>query len=341
MSLYRKLDKPWIIGVIYLSNIILFSIVYWLLLSSSFKDIPDLNFIQALYFSIVTVTTLGFGDIIPNLNSNSLLVCIIIQVTLGVLNIGLFLNSISNKISLNKEKEINERLEAIRKIQVAKVLSILKPIVMSQLSTLADIYKSTSTDNSNKSLEISPKELMNDAYFDQVCLIDYFSMRTKYGSDRLFAQVLIEENDKFQSDLDNFLGKFAYSLDIELLSLINDIQNHRYFNYPKHAMIVYQHNQRFNNGLVIPRHLISMEHSKRISANMDMPLSMRDYHAKLLSLIDVINEYLAEGEIRMQIHLLKHISPPVGSAIARMNFWQGENQMEIDKLFPVYPFEDV
>src|SRR5690606_33926231 len=112
--------------------------------------------------------------------------------TLGVLNIGLFLNSISNKISLNKEKEINERLEAIRKIQVAKVLSILKPIVMSQLSTLADIYKSTSTDNSNKSLEISPKELMNDAYFDQVCLIDYFSMRTKYGSDRLFAQVLIE-----------------------------------------------------------------------------------------------------------------------------------------------------
>jgi len=335
MSLYKKWDKPWIFGVAYLSNILLFSTIYWLFLSSSFKSISDLNFIQALYFSIVTVTTLGFGDIIPNLNNNPLLVCIIIQVTLGVLNIGLFLNSISNKISLNKEKEINERLEAIRKIQVAKVLSILKPIVLSQLSTLADIYKSTSTDKSNKSFEISPKELMNDAYFDQVCLIDYFSMRTKYGSNRLFAQVLIQENDKFQSDLDNFLSKFAYALDIEILSLINDIQNHRYFAYPKQSMVIYQHNHSFNHGHVEHRHLISMEHSKRISSNEGMPLSMRDYHAKLLSLIDVINEYLPEDKIRMNIQLLKHISPPVGSAIAKMFVWGSEDQTEIDKLFPL------
>lgn len=335
MSLDEKWDKPWIIGVFYLLNILIFSIIYWLFLSSSFESISNLNFIQALYFSIVTVTTLGFGDIIPNLNSNPLLVCIIIQVTLGVLNIGLFLNSISNKISLNKEKEINARLEAIRRIQVAKVLSILRPIVLSQLSTLADIYKSTSTDNSNKSFRISPKELMNNAYFDQVCLIDYFSMRTKYGSDRIFGQVLIQENEKFQSDLDNFLGKFSYSLDIEILSLINDIQNHRYFDYPKLSMYIYEHNQSLNCGHVEHRHLISMEHSKRIPLNEGMHLHMRDYHAKILSLIDVIDEYLPIDKIQMNINLFKHISPPVGSGIAKMFILGSEDQVEIDKLFPL------
>lgn len=326
MSFYKKWNKPWIIGVVYLLNIFVFSLIYWKILSSFFKDLPDLNFIQSLYFSIVTVTTLGFGDITPDINSNSLLVCIIIQVLLGVLNIGLFLNSISNKISLNKEKEINEQLEKIRIIQLSKILSILKPIVVSQLSTLSDIYKSTSTEDSNNSLEISPKQFMNDAYFDQVCLIDYYSMHTKYGTDKMFGTVLMLENDKFQSDLDKFLVKFSYSLDIELVSLINDIQNHKYFEYPKNALSTYHHLRSFNNGYIKHSHCISLEHSERLSAMQLFPKGMRDYHSKLLTLIDLIDEYLPENKIKMNIQLLRHISPPVGSAIAEIFFWGNEDR---------------
>lgn len=300
--------------------------------ASDFKGDDSLNFIQSLYFSVVTVTTLGFGDITPNLSSRSLLISVVVQVVLGVLNIGIFLNSISNKISLNKEKELKDRAEALNKKQVSKVLTILKPIIINQLSTLSDIYKSTSEDASGKEFKIRPKELMKEGYYDQVCLIDYYSVKTKYGNDRMFADVLIEENNQFISELDSFLSKFAYSLDVDVVALINDIQRHNYFDYPKTAKQLYQYIYKVNKGLVEPRHMISLEHSKRIPSNKGASLHMRDYHFKLLSLIQLIDDHLPEDKISMRISLVNHVSPPVGSSIAKMFVWGGEDQVEIDKL---------
>ena len=327
MTLYKTWNKPLAIGLLYLLNIVVFSAVYWLCFASAFKVDFTLNFIQALYFSIVTVTTLGFGDITPNLDSSSLLICIVVQVILGVLNIGLFLNSIFNKISLNKEKEIKEQTERLNKEQIAKVLTILKPVVISQLVILSDIYKSTYTskDISKAEFKITPKKLMNDAYYDQVCLIDYYS---NYDTKRMFADVLIEKNNQFQSGLDSFLSKFAYSLDIDMLTLINDIQCHQYFNYPKIAKLSYN----VDNGHVEPRHMVSLEHSARISSNKGAPLHMRDYHLKLLSLIEVIDEHLPKEKVVMRISLVEYILPPVGSSIAKMFVWGGEEQVEIDNL---------
>jgi len=63
---------------------------------SSFTE----NYWRMLYFSSVTVTTLGYGDIVPMTTKARILISI--EAILGVLLIGLFLNSLSKRKTINK-----------------------------------------------------------------------------------------------------------------------------------------------------------------------------------------------------------------------------------------------
>ncbi|MCR8709970.1 pentapeptide repeat-containing protein [Aliarcobacter butzleri] len=87
---------------LYLLNIIFFSLIYYFVFSNDFKDITNITFIQSFYLSVVTTTTLGYGDIIPNIDASLLQFSIITQVMLGITLIGLFLNSLAQKVSDNK-----------------------------------------------------------------------------------------------------------------------------------------------------------------------------------------------------------------------------------------------
>jgi Ion channel len=59
---------------------------------TSFND----NFWRMLYFSTVTITTLGFGDIVPI--SNVARILISLEAIIGVITIGLFLNALAKRI---------------------------------------------------------------------------------------------------------------------------------------------------------------------------------------------------------------------------------------------------
>ncbi|QUI25797.1 two pore domain potassium channel family protein [Vallitalea pronyensis] len=54
---------------------------------------------RMLYLSMVTITTLGYGDIVPITNRARLLVGL--ESVLGIIIIGLFISSIFNKLSNN------------------------------------------------------------------------------------------------------------------------------------------------------------------------------------------------------------------------------------------------
>ena len=58
--------KPWMYLVTYISLIFFFALLYWLW-SNEIKtfDGEKLSFPKSLYFSTVTITTLGYGDILP------------------------------------------------------------------------------------------------------------------------------------------------------------------------------------------------------------------------------------------------------------------------------------
>lgn len=85
-----NLSKPKLYGGLFFATILVFAIIY-ALFPSTIKGVN--NILDAFYFSIVTITTLGFGDICPKDVYGRLLVCA--EALFGVVFIGLFLNAIS------------------------------------------------------------------------------------------------------------------------------------------------------------------------------------------------------------------------------------------------------
>lgn len=117
-------------AIVYLSLIFIFGLIYFdctptLFLNSEGEYIHlyfDLGviphnykiLIMSMYYSVVTITTLGFGDISPN-NLISMILTLIESI-LGIIFIGFFLNSLSHERSQKEEKE----KEKIRKEEKEK-----------------------------------------------------------------------------------------------------------------------------------------------------------------------------------------------------------------------------
>lgn len=84
--------KPAFFGYVYVLLIPGFAVLFWLL--QGFKQ-GHISFLEALYFSAVTITTLGYGDIQPV--EIELRLFAAAEAVLGVVTIGFFLSSLSQK----------------------------------------------------------------------------------------------------------------------------------------------------------------------------------------------------------------------------------------------------
>ena len=93
----------------YLIFIFFFGYIYWGFSIPFSKDDNEvaLSLPHSIYFSVVTITTLGYGDISPSNLWGMLLTGI--EVILGIITLGLFLNSISMEI-LNKNYEAQKKM---------------------------------------------------------------------------------------------------------------------------------------------------------------------------------------------------------------------------------------
>lgn len=85
-------QPPIIYGGAYLFLIFLFAAIFY------FYPMPmgiSRSFTESLYFSISTITTLGYGDITPNTNVGKIMASV--EALLGIALLGLFLNALSHK----------------------------------------------------------------------------------------------------------------------------------------------------------------------------------------------------------------------------------------------------
>lgn len=105
--LRELLHKPSAIGLFYLFLIPTFGLVYFL--NPSFWENP-LSVIQSTYFSVVTITTLGFGDIAPKTELARIIVAI--EALLGVVTIGFFLNAVARQSDEDKELRRKEVIKS-------------------------------------------------------------------------------------------------------------------------------------------------------------------------------------------------------------------------------------
>jgi hypothetical protein len=313
--------KPLTYAILYLVNVIFFSLVYWCLFNDSFKDVISLSYLQTLYFSIITVTTLGYGDIIPNLNSSWLLITIILQVSSGILLIGLFLNSIAQKLSDIKDETIlNEKIEEER-VLLSKQMALLKPILDDHLKTLAEIYRVTSSKSSNN-FHIYPSELFNVEYYNTVCRLSFFTQTYTFKDgkqiDISWAEYLIEEYDIFVNKIDNFLIKFSTNLPINVIEILTKIQKSIYISFPAAEQSLKNHltSQGLSKGSSLDIGL-TLEHSNSSFKLPENEKTVKNYHELLLSLINIIDELLPNNRIQMFIRLDPRY-PGVGSAIGKV-----------------------
>lgn len=92
-------SRPLYVGCLYLLLIPVFgNIYYW---NPSFWE-RQLTPVESGYFSVVTITTLGYGDIVPKTEVARFLTAV--ESILGILTIGLFLNAVAQSAERRREE---------------------------------------------------------------------------------------------------------------------------------------------------------------------------------------------------------------------------------------------
>lgn len=156
----RYIFSPLFLLALYFFAILVYAFIY----SSSSSGLnKDLSFIEGIYFSVVTITTLGYGDILP---SNKVFMMIIgSQSLLGIFILGLFISSTwqnyTKRIKDEKNKEyISSYFEVITAIENNYINSIKEVTKIKYLgekikfSNLKEIYHPSSFDFSRTRISV-------------------------------------------------------------------------------------------------------------------------------------------------------------------------------------------
>ena len=137
-SIFQR--RPHVYGLLYLSLIPIYATFYYFFPSITG---PERSYIECLYFSTVTITTLGYGDITPLDEIGQLVTAS--ESLLGVISIGLFLNAIASARSDRVRGEQEERDVTIyRETQRARLnghYSLIRPIVERYRHAVIDVTR--------------------------------------------------------------------------------------------------------------------------------------------------------------------------------------------------------
>ncbi len=116
----KKIIIPLRFALLYLVLIFVFAIIYYCNYEQFKTNLPN-TFLTSLYFSTITITTVGYGDISPV--GVCAIWCVIVESISGILIIGFLLNELSQLQSrkiTEREKELNEK--ELLKNNIAKLL---------------------------------------------------------------------------------------------------------------------------------------------------------------------------------------------------------------------------
>ncbi|QUM81161.1 two pore domain potassium channel family protein [Moritella sp. 5] len=228
-----KFDKsnPWVWLVFYVIIILFFALGYSLFPLSSFnKTISGYDYI---YFSVVTITTLGYGDIYPTSSLAKFIVNV--ESILGILLIGLFLNSLWHRFTIEmgqKQKAREEGFEKERNNQ--KLLSI-----WDYTYSILEEYLTIIDETTNSERQFTSLKKISESYkFSSLISLfepSYSLLRGDFKKEKFkwFYEIEIELTKELRELTQNpiFIDeKLVYTHLIELLGLIKttDISNFLY-----------------------------------------------------------------------------------------------------------------
>lgn len=203
-------NRPYVWFFIYFAVIFVFAVIYMMLPQGEWSGAKLIEgFIDALYFSVVTITTLGFGDIYPAAGTEARIL-VSVEAVFGILSIGFFLNDIAIAQSkrlddMNKCNEEEKNLRIARnRLLVYK--NELHPVFERYLR---GIYELTTPLENRK----FPDDLFNEAFAFQ-----FKDMRDLYGTSLLmtneFGDPVVAVHFRNQRILYNELKEFVTNADL-------------------------------------------------------------------------------------------------------------------------------
>lgn len=299
-------QKPHVYGVLYFANILIFSIIYCLT-PGGFKQ--EIGLGVALYFSVVTATTLGYGDITPVLTDSAMPMLVSLQVLIGISLIGLFLNSLSYRLSEQKEKVVQAIEESIKEEQISKALMMLRPVLGPGLRTLAQLYKFTAR-NEAPEYDVRPKEFLNEDFARQINQMVYYNVHKYANHTAPMHKVFIDENNKFLAGLDKYLVTFSHSLPVSILVMLTNLGQHRYFTIAEmyrasHLYVLEQGGKNYPEDFPLPGGNFDQ-------INQDVIL---DFISQFLTVIEEIDKRNPTDPVVMTVSLRNNILPGVGAGL--------------------------
>ncbi|WP_419776786.1 potassium channel family protein [Malaciobacter marinus] len=184
--------SPFIVLLIYFLVIIIYAILYLNIPNIlNIENIKELTFLNSVYFSIVTITTLGYGEITPKSELGMILVSS--ESILGIIIIGLFLNSLwqrfSERIEKTQEKSIKLRISEQNLHGIISYYKYLNTII-----TNYKIYFAELTTPINKRQD-SPSPNPNFIFSDLQDLYKQ-SLLTRSGFSKPVIHLYFEQQDE-------------------------------------------------------------------------------------------------------------------------------------------------
>lgn len=144
-----------------------FALIYWWLPDSQFR-IPDgagTDFGSWLYYSIVTITTLGFGDYTPAHGWAQAVTAV--EVMCGLIILGLFLNAVgSMKSEIDVESELEKQRRVHYVMEKEKLMKSIPTVLHNINKFLAYCYAVTTPESERTGTDV---EYNPDFKFNDMC----------------------------------------------------------------------------------------------------------------------------------------------------------------------------
>lgn len=196
--------RPSVFLLIYLSLIVIYALAYCYLPDGIHGD--DFTFLKSIYFSTVTITTLGYGDITPK--SNAAMMVVASEAILGIVIIGLFLSSLwqsfVSQIEEQQDMSIKKRLSQQNLHSLSSFYRYLKVVIGDYQMALVEL--TTPMAKRQGLTRPNPDFLFSD-------LQDLYgpSLLTKSGFSKPVVHHYFDKLDSLLSDLKFVLSNFDLS----------------------------------------------------------------------------------------------------------------------------------
>lgn len=221
----RKLSKinPIYFALIYLAAIFVSSILIYCIpifkLVSSLEGINLESFYTAFYFSLITITTLGYGDIVPSNDATRILASGL--ALFGIVLTGLFLNSLAFIISSLTQLDDRRKIEEERKALEIEKFSKISILIEQNFNDFK--YAATSLitpiEKYNPIIDTTPLMKMDFKLNDLKDLFKNNPLR-RFSISKSKIEVYYETFDFLNNNLDQLLKLGYFNFNIEIVERI-------------------------------------------------------------------------------------------------------------------------